>query len=60
MSSNYMCIDLFSQMANLLGNFNGNLANSNPNQFSHDQGFISRSTHPSASEPFNYEQNLND
>ena len=30
-----LCVDLFSQMANLLANFNNNLANSNPEMFSH-------------------------
>ena len=55
MSSQNLCVDIFSQMADLLANFNANLARSNPSMSSHDQGFVSGTTPQPSVTTNNYE-----
>ena len=55
-----LCVDIFSQMANLLANFNNNLANGNSEVFSHTEGF-SQSTNAmgQSGEPVSFEDQVN-
>ena len=34
-----LCVDIFTSMANLLANFNSNIANGNDATFTHEGGF---------------------
>ena len=36
-----LCVDIFSQMANMLASFNINIQSADPQIFSHDSGFTS-------------------
>ena len=58
-----LCVDIFSHMARLLANFNGNQAQSDSEYFSHDQGFVQSSENISATnqggEPANFEDQVN-
>jgi hypothetical protein len=57
-----LCVDIFSHMARLLANFNGNQASSDSEYFSHDQGFVQNeniSATDMGTEPVNFEDQVN-
>lgn len=57
-----LCVDIFSHMARLLANFNGNQASADSEYFSHDQGFIQNeniSATSEGAEPVNFEDQVN-
>lgn len=61
-----VCVDIFSQMANLLSNFNANsaLSSGGSETFTHGDGFVSQSTdyinNQSTGGAANFEDQMND
>ena len=57
-----LCVDIFSRMANLLANFNNNMAVGDSEVFSHDEGFQSATQESSmvAGSPVNFEDRVNE
>ena len=53
-----LCVDIFSQMANMVANFNSNVRNGGET-FSHADGFEPASTNTNPTNGMSFEENLN-